>query len=172
MWIIAATAAPAVAAPAPTPTPTPTDVAPPPGRFIEVNPSTVEAGYIVGIRASCTDADDDPPDDTEPAIVESAAFGEVTIQPQFGVLTGAATVPADTRARSYKVTLDCPGLFGGVVETTLNVVNGNRPSHGPATGFGGMAGDDDGTLVLTSGVAALAAGLVLGVVTLRRRRAA
>jgi hypothetical protein len=164
--------APALAAPAPTPTPTFADSAVPEGRFIEVNPSTVEAGFVVGIRASCTDADDEPPADAEPAIVESSAFGEVTVRPQFGFLTGTATIPTDTRARSYRVVLDCPGVFAGVADTTLNVLNGSRPSRGPATGFGGTAGDDHSTLVLTGGVVALAAGLVLGILTVRRRRTA
>jgi hypothetical protein len=170
-WIVVLTGAPAMAAPA-TPTPTPTAVPVPEGRFLEVNPSTVEAGYIVGLRASCTAADDDPPQDTEPAIVESTAFGEVTVKPQFGYLTGAVTVPADTRARSYRVILDCPGVFSGTASTTLNVVTGNRPSRGPATGFGGTAGDDNSSLVLGGGVVTLAAGLVLAVLTLRRRRTA
>jgi hypothetical protein len=170
-WIVVLTGAPAMAAPV-TPTPTPTAVPVPEGRFLEVNPSTVEAGYIVGLRASCTAADDDPPQDTEPAIVESTAFGEVTVKPQFGYLTGAVTVPADTRARSYRVILDCPGVFSGTASTTLNVVTGNRPSRGPATGFGGTAGDDNSSLVLGGGVVTLAAGLVLAVLTLRRRRTA
>jgi hypothetical protein len=170
-WIVVLTGAPAMAAPA-TPTPTPTAVPVPEGRFLEVNPSTVEAGYIVGLWASCTAADDDPPQDTEPAIVESTAFGEVTVKPQFGYLTGAVTVPADTRARSYRVILDCPGVFSGTASTTLNVVTGNRPSRGPATGFGGTAGDDNSSLVLGGGVVTLAAGLVLAVLTLRRRRTA
>ncbi|WP_239090980.1 hypothetical protein [Asanoa iriomotensis] len=171
-WIVVLTGAPALAAPAPTPTPTPTADAVPEGLFIEVNPSTAEAGQIVGIRASCTEADDDPPEDTEDAIVESTAFGEVTVKPQFGHLTGAVTIPADTPARSYRVVLDCPGLFTGSADTTVNVLNGNRPSRGPATGFGGTAGDDNSTMVLTGGAVALAAGLVLGVLTLRRRRTA
>ena len=44
------------------------------------------------------------------------------------------------------------------------MVVGNRPSRGPATGFGGMAGKNDGTTLLTGGAIALAAGLVLAVV--------
>jgi hypothetical protein len=167
-WIVVLTGAPALAAP----TPTPTADAVPEGLFVEVNPSTAEAGQIVGIRASCTEADDEPPEDTEEATVESTAFGEVTVKPQFGHLTGAVTIPADTRARSYRVVLDCPGLFTGSADTTVNVLNGNRPSRGPATGFGGTAGDDNSTMVLTGGVVALTAGLALAVLTLRRRRAA
>jgi hypothetical protein len=170
VWIVVFTGAPALAAPAPTPTPTVADV--PDGRFLELTPSTVEAGYIVGIRASCTAADDEPPEDNEVAIVESTAFDDVTVEPQFGHLTGAVTVPADTRARAYRVVLDCPGFMAGSAEATLNVLNDTRPSRGPATGFGGTAGDDDSTLVLSGGLVALAAGLMLAVVTLRRRRTA
>jgi hypothetical protein len=169
-WIVVLTGAPAQAAPAPTPTPSVEPV--PPGAFLELTPSTVEAGYIVGIKASCTDADDDPPEDTEPATVESSAFGEVTVEPQFGYLTGAVTIPADTRARTYRVVLDCPGLFTDRPDVSLNVLNDTRPSRGPATGFGGTAGDDDSTLLVTGGGVALAAGLALAMVTLRRRRAA
>lgn len=149
----------AAAAPAPTPTPSPS-----PGRFVEVNPSTVEAGFIIGIRASC-------PDNTRPAEVESRAFGEVVVHPQYGFLTAAVTVRSDINAQSYRVILDCPDTLLGA-STTLEVVVGNRPSRGPATGFGGMAGKNDGTTLLTGGAIALAAGLVLAVVTLRRRRPA
>jgi hypothetical protein len=155
--------APAAAAAAPAPTPTPT-TSPPPGRFVEVNPSTVEAGFIIGIRASC-------PDNTRPAEVESRAFGEVVVQPQYGFLTAAATVRSDIDAQSYRVVLDCPDTLLGAT-TTLVVVVGNRPSRGPATGFGGMAGKDDGTTLLTGGAIALVAALALVVVTLWRRRPA
>ena len=151
----------AAAAPAPTPTPT---TSPPPGRFVEVNPSTVEAGFIIGIRASC-------PDNSVPAEVESRAFGEVVVHPQYGFLTAAATVRSDLNAQSYRVILDCPDTLLGA-STSLEVVVGNRPSRGPATGFGGMAGKNDGTTLLTGGAIALAVGLVLAIVTLRRRRPA
>ena len=140
------------------------DDSPSPGRFVEVNPSTVEAGFIIGIRASC-------PDNTRPAEVESRAFGEVVVHPQYGFLTAAVTVRSDINAQSYRVILDCPDTLLGA-STTLEVVVGNRPSRGPATGFGGMAGKNDGTTLLTGGAIALAAGLVLAVVTLRRRRPA
>ena len=170
VWIVVFTGAPALAAPAPTPTPTVADV--PDGRFLELTPSTVEAGYIVGIRASCTEADDEPPEDNEVAIVESTAFDDVTVEPQFGHLTGAVTVPADTRARAYRVVLDCPGFMAGSAEATLNVLNDTRPSRGPATGFGGTAGGGSPTLLIGGGLAVLVAGLGLGLFTLRRRRAA
>jgi hypothetical protein len=147
---------PAHAAPSPTPTPE---------RFVEINPSTVEAGSVVGIRASC-------PDNSRPADVESRAFeNEIVVRPQFGFLTAAATVKADLNARSFRVVLDCPDTLLGA-STTFEVVTGNRPSRGPATGFGGMAGRDDGSLLLTGGAFAVAAGITLAAFALRRRRAA
>lgn len=130
--------------------------------FVQLNPSTVEAGYLVGIRASCGD-------NSAAATVESDAFGTVTVRPQYGVLTAAATVPETRAARSYRVRLTCPN--GRSASTTLHVVSGNRPSRGPATGFGGTAGGHSGTLLVTGGLTAVAAGLVLGLQSLRRRRA-
>jgi hypothetical protein len=56
--------------------------------------------------------------------------------------------------------------------TRLHVVSKNRPPRGPATGFGGNAGDDSPTLLIGGGLAVLAAGIGLGLFTLRRRRAA
>jgi hypothetical protein len=176
-WTVLLTAGPAAAAPAPSPSPSPSpsptpspSPSPSPSptpqaRYIRVSPSTVEAGYLVGIEASC-------PDNSKPATAESRAFAdEIVLQPQNGRLTSTATVRADADAISYRVVLDCPDtLLGG--RTTLTVVTGNRPSRGPATGFGGTAGADGGTYVLAGGVAALAAGAVLAVVALRRRRTA
>ncbi|MFY1632679.1 hypothetical protein ACN27F_05200 [Solwaraspora sp. WMMB335] len=137
--------------------------------FIELNPSTVESGYLVGIRASCTE-------NTQPATVESDAFGSVEVRPQFDFLTAAVTVPAGTEAGSYRVRLRCPD--DRVATTTLYVLDPTRPSRGPATGFGGTAGEpgsgdqDAGGVLAGVGVVALAAGGLLGLVTLRRRRAA
>ena len=128
--------------------------------FVEVNPSTVEAGFIVGLRASCTD-------NTVPATVQSDAFGTITVQPQGDVLTAAAMVPDGTKPGSYRVTLDCPD--GRSASTMLNVVFGARPSRGPATGFGGTAGTDSGTILLAGGLATIVAGAVLGIYTLRGR---
>lgn len=131
--------------------------------FVQVNPSTVEAGFLVGIKASCTD-------NTLPATVESPAFGTVTVQPQGGQLTAAAMVPAQTRAGSYRVRLDCPD--GRNATTNLNVVTAKHPTRGPATGFGGGAGGDDlGGLLVGGGLAITALGAVLGVLAVRRRAA-
>jgi hypothetical protein len=130
--------------------------------YVEVNPSTVQAGYLVGIRASCDD-------NTKPATVKSEAFGEVTVRPQYDVLTAAVTVPADTPPRTYTVRLTCDLLESATAR--LNVLEGGRPSEGPATGFGGMADDGRDGLLVSGGLVAIAVGALLGVFTLRRRRA-
>lgn len=133
------------------------------GVFVQVNPSTVEAGFLVGIKASCTS-------NTMPATVESPAFGTVTVQPQGGELTAAAMVPAQTAPGDYRVRLNCPD--GKNAATSLNVVNPKRPTQGPATGFGGTSGGvDPGGLLVGGGLAATALGAVLGMVALRRRPA-
>jgi len=129
--------------------------------FVQVNPSTVEAGFLVGIKASCSD-------NSAPATVESAAFGTVTVQPQAGFLTAAATVPANTQADTFRVRLSCPD--GKTATTQLIVVAADRPSRGPATGFGGTAGDGPGGLLVAGGLASTVLGVVLGLVALRRRR--
>jgi hypothetical protein len=128
--------------------------------FVQVNPSTVQAGFLAGIRASCTD-------NSRPATVQSGAFGTVTVQPQDGVLTAAALVPANTRADTYRVSLSCPD--GKSASTNLIVVAAGRPTRGPATGFGGTAGDNPGGYLVAGGVAATAVGLLLGLVALGRR---
>jgi hypothetical protein len=128
--------------------------------FVQVNPSTVQAGYLVGLKASCRRND-------QPATVESPAFGTVTVQPQAGFLTAAALVPSETRADTYRVRLSCPD--GKTATTQLIVVAGDRPWHGPATGFGGTAGEHPGALLLAGGLGTTALGLLLGFVALRRR---
>ncbi|RKR91379.1 hypothetical protein BDK92_5774 [Micromonospora pisi] len=128
--------------------------------YVQLSPSTVEAGYLVGIRASCSQ-------NTEPATVESAAFGTVTAQPQDGFLTAAALVPEGTDSGTYRVKLNCPD--GRNASTQLNVVAAGRPKRGPATGFGGATGPDAGDLLLGGGIAVTLAGAVLGLIALRRR---
>jgi hypothetical protein len=133
--------------------------------FVQANPSTVEAGFMVGIKASCRT-------NTQPATVESPAFGSVTVQPQAGFLTAVATVPQTTRADTYRVRLSCPD--GGNASTRLMVVGtgGAWPQKGPAAGFGGTAGDDPGRVLVTGGLATTGLGVLLGLVALRRRRRA
>ncbi|HEX6968663.1 MAG TPA: hypothetical protein VF174_07645 [Micromonosporaceae bacterium] len=131
--------------------------------YVEVDPSTVQAGGQVGIEASCND-------NMLPAVVESAAFGTVTVQPQNGKLVGSAMVPPETPADTYRVQLTCPD--GRTTATRLNVVAGTIPSRGPATGFGGSAEEGRGLTLLTGGIAAVIAGAVVGVSAHRRRTTA
>ncbi|HEY2949802.1 MAG TPA: hypothetical protein VGJ53_15630 [Micromonosporaceae bacterium] len=145
----------------PTATPSPTVTqSPVPEVFVEVNPGTVEPGAIVGVRASC-------PDNSRSGTVESDAFGEEIVHPQGGLLTTTVTVPDDVAAGRYRVTLTCDG--GDTATTALRVIVSTRPSRGPATGFGGTAGDHGGALLLGAGLVLVAAGVGLGVIRLRRR---
>ncbi|WP_433121564.1 hypothetical protein [Micromonospora sp. CA-246542] len=155
-----------VAAPAPQPggvpggAPQPTPVV---DVFVEVSPSTVQPGYLVGIRASCRD-------NSIGATVVSDAFGAIGVQPQGGVLTAAPMVRERTRPGNYRVKLECRD--GETASTMLQVVKKvpSGPSRGPATGFGGTAGGMTGKLLLPGGAAFTVAGLVLAVVALRRPR--
>jgi hypothetical protein len=143
----------------------------PPGDliFVEVTPSTVEPGFLVGIRASCRD-------NSIPAIVVSDAFGRVQVQPQRGLLTASPMVNERTRPGNYRVKLECPS--GQTASTMLQVVKQGksirspRPSRGPATGFGGTAGGIGfGGLLVPVGLAFTVAGAVVGVAASRRSRA-
>ncbi|GAB7039834.1 MULTISPECIES: hypothetical protein [Catenuloplanes] len=132
--------------------------------FVEVNPSTIAAGGEVSVRASCTE-------NVDGAVVRSDAFGELRVAPEYGFLTGRTEIPAGTAADDYRVELVCTG--GGRALGTLRVVADTRPSRGPATGFGGLAGagpDAGGLALLGAGLAATAAGAALLVFRLRRRR--
>ncbi|MCM0677250.1 hypothetical protein NCC78_21540 [Micromonospora phytophila] len=166
--------APAAVPPAVAPTPgeseQPGDWQPPPGVvFVEVKPSTVEPGFLVGVRASCRD-------NRVPAIVVSDAFGRIAVYPQRGELTGTPMVRERTRPGNYRVKLECPD--GATASTMLQVVKAvdptrqptPRPSRGPATGFGGGAGGFTGGLLLPGGVALTVAGMVVWVVATRRPR--
>ncbi|MGC5307256.1 hypothetical protein [Micromonospora zamorensis] len=168
-------AAPALAAPAPVArvlaAPAPQPEGPPGGTsqpspvdiFVEVSPSTVQPGYLVGIRASCRD-------NSVGATVVSDAFGAVGVQPQRGVLTAAPMVRDRTRPGNYRVKLECRD--GETASTMLQVVKKvpSQPSRGPATGFGGGAGGMTGKLLLPGGAALTITGLILAVTALRRPR--
>ncbi|MGW3857258.1 hypothetical protein [Micromonospora arida] len=154
--------------------PAPQPEGPPGGRpqptpavdiFVEVSPSTVQPGYLVGIRASCRD-------NSVGATVVSDAFGAVGVQPQRGVLTAAPMVRERTRPGNYRVKLECRD--GETASTMLQVVKKVpvQPSRGPATGFGGSSGGMTGKLLLPGGAALIITGLVLAVMALRRPRAA
>ncbi|MGH3680604.1 MAG: hypothetical protein ACRDT2_10205, partial [Natronosporangium sp.] len=101
--------------------------------FVEVNPSTIQAGFQVGIRASCGE-------DLNPASVKSGAFGELTLTPQQGsrLMLGQGTVPSTTRAGEYKVDLRCAN--GATATAELFVLDMAQPTRGPKTGGGGTAG--------------------------------
>ncbi|MCW3814947.1 hypothetical protein ONA91_10820 [Micromonospora sp. DR5-3] len=136
--------------------------------FVEVTPSTVQPGFLVGIRASCRD-------NSVPAIVVSDAFGRVQVQPQRGLLTASPMVRERTRPGNYRVKLECPS--GQTASTMLQVVKGPPPSRtaappsrGPATGFGGTAGIGLGGLLVPAGLALTVAGTVIGVAAARRPR--
>lgn len=142
-------------APVPTPTSTSTDV------YVEVTPSTVEAGGRVAVRANCRDND-------KPAVVRSDAFARLVVVPAKGLLAGTTTVPEDQDPRAFTVRLACPG--GATATTTLHVVARTRPSQGPATGFGGTAGGGwPAGLLIWGGLVAIAAGGALGLLRLRAR---
>jgi hypothetical protein len=160
-------AVPALAAPAPVAEPAPGQPGqsqPPPEDviFVEVTPSTVEPGFLVGIRASCRD-------NSVPATVVSDAFGRVQVQPQRGLLTASPMVRERTRPGNYRVKLECPS--GQTASTMLQVVNRVVPSRGPATGFGGTArGGGLGGLLVPMGLALTLTGAAVGVVAARRPR--
>ncbi|WP_262283705.1 hypothetical protein [Micromonospora sp. MA102] len=150
------------AAPAAEPVPDQPGTQPPADLiFVEVTPSTVEAGFLVGIRASCRD-------NSVPATVVSDAFGRVQVQPQRGLLTASPMVRDRTRPGNYRVKLECPS--GQTASTMLQVVKQVQPSRGPATGFGGTAGGGlGGGLLVPVGLALTVAGAVVGVAASRQQ---
>ncbi|WSG05490.1 hypothetical protein OG989_17315 [Micromonospora sp. NBC_01740] len=159
-------AAPALAAQPPTAALLARAGAPQPGPrvFVEVSPSTVEPGFLVGIRASCQD-------NSVPATVVSDAFGRVQVQPQHGTLTAAPMVRERTRPGNYRIKLECRD--GETASTMLQVVKAVKPSRGPATGFGGGGGGGfTGGLLLPGGLALIVTGIVLAVRAARRPRTA
>ena len=129
--------------------------------FVETNPSTVRAGDEVGVRASCTD-------NLAAATVTSDGFGSVQVEPSFGFLTATTRVPATTKPGDHTVNLRCSD--GSKATSVLHVVARVEPTKGPATGGGGTAPGRSAPMLIGGGLAAIAAGLVLAVVSLRRRR--
>ncbi|MEU6078515.1 hypothetical protein [Micromonospora sp. NPDC047074] len=164
--LLATTPARAVPVGAPQPGP------PGPTVFVEVSPSTVEPGFLVGIRASCRD-------NSVPATVVSDAFGRVQVQPQGSTLTAAPMVRERTRPGNYRIKLECRD--GETASTMLQVVKAVKPSRdrragpparGPATGFGGGAGGVTGGLLIPGGIALTVTGIVFAVRAARRPRTA
>lgn len=130
---------------------------------LTLTPETVQAGDVVGLEADCKDR-------STPATVTSDAFGEVTLEQQRDLLTGAALVPEATLAGTYPVKLNCTGTEFAM--ESLTVVSNVQPTRGPSTGFGGTASSSGGPiLLLTGGIASIVAGAVLGLSTARRRGA-
>ncbi|SDT68289.1 hypothetical protein [Actinoplanes derwentensis] len=128
--------------------------------FVEINPSTVRAGDEIALRASCDD-------NLKAGTVTGDPIGTVTVAPEFGFLTATVRIPPGTDAGDYPVVLRCPD--GDTAKGTLHVVAKVEPSRGPATGGGGTAPGAAGPLLISGGLAAVLAGLVLGAVSLRRR---
>jgi hypothetical protein len=139
------------------------------GVFVQVNPNTIQAGFQVGIHASCGE-------DLNPASVTSRAFGEITLTPYQGsrFLSGSATVPSNTRAGQYQVDLKCAN--GGRASAELFVLGMARPTRGPDTGGGGTAGAGGGPAVpaplMFGGVGAAAFAAGVGLLLARRRSTA
>jgi hypothetical protein len=129
--------------------------------FVETNPSTARPGDQVGVRASCTD-------NLSAATVSATAFGTVTVQPNFGFLTATTVVHGNTRPGDYPVKLTCPDKKTAI--STLHVLAKVEPSQGPATGGGGTAPGRSAPMLIGGGLTAMAAGLVLAVSAVRRRR--
>ncbi|MFV2100764.1 hypothetical protein [Micromonospora sp. LOL_024] len=161
---VLAAVAPTVAAQAGAPQAAPQ---PGPSVFVEVSPSMVEPGHLVGLRASCHD-------NSVGAIVVSDAFGRVAVQPQRGLLTGTAMVKDRVLPGNYRVKLECRG--GETASTMMQVVRQMKPSHqpsnpsrGPATGFGGGADGVLAGLLLPGGLALTVTGMVVWVAAARRR---
>ncbi|SCF32862.1 hypothetical protein GA0074696_4485 [Micromonospora purpureochromogenes] len=132
--------------------------------FVEVRPSPVQPGYLVGIRASCRD-------NSIPATVVSDAFGRVQVHSQRGELTASAEVRERTRPGNYRVKLECRD--GATASTMLQVVKSMKPSPGPHTGFGGgAAGANLAGLLVPGGLALTIAGATVGIIAARRPRGA
>ncbi|MDG4829111.1 hypothetical protein O7627_07305 [Solwaraspora sp. WMMD1047] len=134
----------------------------PQNTFVEVTPSTAQAGARVSLRANCDNSN------TEQATVDSDAFGRVILRPDNGFLTGAVTIPGSRAPGSYGVNLKCQN--GSTATTTLTVVNMSKPSQGPATGGGGTAGGGLSPFALAGGAGVLALVGGLWLVGMRRAR--
>ncbi|WFE30028.1 hypothetical protein O7623_12920 [Solwaraspora sp. WMMD791] len=134
--------------------------------YVEAEPSTVQAGERLTIRASCGD------DNNSQATVESDAFGRVIVTPDQGLLTGQVTVPGSKRPGRYPVDLQCQN--GNTATTTLTVTGTAHPTRGPDAGGGGTASAGTGaggSALLAGGIAAVGLGVGIGLLAMRRRRA-
>jgi len=130
--------------------------------FVEVTPSTVQAGDQVEIQGSCDGND-------RQASVRSDAFGRASLRPDNGLLTGTATIPDRKPPGTFDVVLTCRN--NATANTTLTVVNMSKATRGPATGGGGTAGGSVSPLVLTGGLGAVAVGAGVALIVRGRRGA-
>lgn len=128
--------------------------------FVEVTPSTVQAGEQVQIQASCDGND-------RQARVRSDAFGQVSVRPDNGLLTGTATVPDRKPPNTYDVVLNCPNNV--TANTTVTVVNMSKATRGPATGAGGTADGGVSPFILTGGLGVVAVGAGVALIVRGRR---
>jgi hypothetical protein len=133
-----------------------------PTRYLEVIPSTVQAGKSISLRANCID-------NLQKATVHAALFKTVTLKYNGPILTGNAAIPATTQPGDYQLTLDCEDKTGAATKV-LHVVARVEPNQGPATGGGGTAPGRNAPLLMGGGAVALIVGLMLAVAALRRRR--
>jgi hypothetical protein len=129
--------------------------------FLEANPDTVRAGDQVGLRASCTD-------NLVDAVVVGGPIGRVVVRPNVAFLTATVRVPPATEPGDYRLTLTCTDR--STASTVLHVVARVEPTRGPATGGGGTAPGGSAPLMIGGGLTAIAAGLVLALISVRRRR--
>jgi hypothetical protein len=129
--------------------------------YVETTPSTARPGDEVGIRASCTD-------NLTAATVSSSALGNISVKPNFGLLTATVTLSTSLQPGAYRINLVCPDKK--TAATTLHVVARVTPSRGPATGGGGTAPNRSAPMLIGGGATALVAGLVLAAQSVRRRR--
>lgn len=133
--------------------------------ILTLSPNSIQAGFQIEIRATCGE-------NLNPAFVSSRAFGSITLVADHDVLMDVVTIPSNTAAGTYTVSLQCAS--GQRSSATLTVLNGHaKPNghHGPDTGGGQMAASSGATLALTGGLLAILAGIGLWLVSLSRRRA-
>ena len=112
------------------------------GVWVEVSPSTVQAGELVAIRAACVN-------NSQTGSVTSDAFGTVSVTPKGGYLSAEVQVPPTARAGQHQVKVTCAD--GQTATTTLTVVEPTpseppgQPTVGPHTGGGYLGGEGAGS---------------------------
>jgi hypothetical protein len=143
--------------------------------FVQVSPSSIMPGNQVTVRANCADS-------ANTATVKSGAFDQVvTLHPVDTSLEAAVNVPATTVPGIYSVNLTCAS--GSQASTNLTVLGSSSSTtagtgsvgEGPHTGGGFLAshasaGLSAGVGWLLGGAAVTVAGVLLAVISTRRRR--